>query len=73
MKDWISIFFDYYSGMRQREIERKYDVPMRTITWRCKIIMNKLFKDQESIINKQKELLKRDLEVIIIGKNTNTE
>jgi hypothetical protein len=64
-KDWPLIFVDYYSGMSQREIERKYNIPIRTIQRYCKYIINVMLKNQDSFINKNIESIKNDIRRIV--------
>lgn len=52
IKPWVEIFENYYSGMSQRELERKYDIPIRTITHVCKNIMIELITSPDSLIRR---------------------
>jgi len=65
-KNWSEIFIDYYSGMSQREIERKYNIPVRTIQRYCKYIINVMMKNHDSFMFKNIEQIKID-----IGRVTN--
>lgn len=42
---WDSLFMDYYSGMSNREIERKYDLSPRQIQRQCRRIMIRYIKE----------------------------
>lgn len=54
-KPWTEIFENYYSGMSQRELERKYDANIRTIQRVCKNIMIHLITSPGSVIRQNWE------------------
>jgi Mor family transcriptional regulator len=49
-KPWLEIFENYYSGMSQRELERKYNINIRTIQRVCKNIMIGLVTNPGSVL-----------------------
>jgi hypothetical protein len=55
------LFHDYYRGLSQRELEKKYDMPIRTITWQCKGAMSYLFNASGTIINENIKLIKQEV------------
>jgi len=55
------LFYDYYRGLSQRELERKYDMPIRTIIWQCKNTMSYLFNTSGTIINNNISLIKKEV------------
>lgn len=60
----FDMFYDYYRGVSQREIERKYNTPMRTIGWQCKKTMAYLFNNKDSFIHKNLNKIKEEIECI---------
>jgi len=54
----VELFIDYYRGLSQRELERKYDMPIRTITRHCKNTMAYLFNTEGSTIRENIEKIK---------------
>lgn len=42
---WDELFMDYYSGMSNREIERKYDLSPRQIQRQCRRIMIRYIRE----------------------------
>ena len=60
----IELFIDYYRGLSQRELERKYDMPQRTIAWQCKKTMNYLFNTKGCLIHENIEQIKKEIEKI---------
>jgi|GEM_PF-7116469 len=58
---WIEIFENYYSGMSQRELEKKYDLNMRTIQRTCKNIMIELLTNPGSAIRRNWEEIKNQI------------
>jgi len=57
----VDLFIDYYRGLSQRELERKYDMPIRTITWQCKNAMSYLVNTPGTAINKNIEQIKKEV------------
>ncbi|HRG47728.1 MAG TPA: hypothetical protein PLX69_25050 [Leptospiraceae bacterium] len=43
--NWDQLFMDYYSGMSNREIERKYDLSARQIQRQCRRIIIRYVKE----------------------------
>jgi hypothetical protein len=64
-ENWPDIFFDYYSGMSQRELIHIYDVPDRTIRDRCKYIINKMMINKKSIFRQQWPEIKKEIKNIV--------
>ena len=63
--DWREIFVDYYSGMSQRALERKYDCTSRIIQARCKYIINVMMKNNDSFLSKNIDRILQDISKII--------
>ena len=63
---WAEIFENYYCGMSQRELEKKYsNVDIRTIQRYCKSIMISMFTNPSSTIRKSWVEIKKEIEKII--------
>ena len=58
----FDMFFDYYRGISQKELEQKYNEDIRTITRKCKNAMAYLFNTNDSIINQNIEKIKKEIE-----------
>ena len=43
--NWEELFMDYYSGMPNREIERKYDLSIRQIQRQCRRIIIRYIRE----------------------------
>lgn len=65
MRDWVEIFENYYSGMSQRELERKYDLNPRTIQRVCKNIMICLLTNPMSPIRRNWNNITKEIKEIL--------
>lgn len=43
--NWEELFMDYYSGMPNREIERKYDLSIRQIQRQCRKLIIRYIRE----------------------------
>jgi len=64
-KEWGEIFENYYCGMSQRELEKKYNLDMRTIQRYCKSIMINLLTDPSSTMRQNWPEIKKEIQNII--------
>jgi len=62
----FEMFYDYYRGCSQRELERKYNCSMRTITSYCKKIMTYLFNNKNSIIGGNIGIIEKEINNIVV-------
>jgi hypothetical protein len=58
------MYIDYAMCMSRREMERKYNLSYSTISRRCKQITERLFKDNHSILSKQVDEIKKEVDRI---------
>lgn len=65
-KNWAEIIEDYYCGMSERELERKYDVPIRTIYRYIRFIMSQMITSPSSIIRVNWDEIVKDINKIKI-------
>lgn len=68
-KKWTEIFENYYCGMSQRELERKYDLDIRTIQRYCKFIMVNLLTNPSSVIRENWIKIKGEVQEVINENN----
>ncbi len=69
-ENWVEIFENYYCGMSQRELERKYDLDIRTIQRYCKFIMVNLLTNPSSVIRENWIKIKGEVQEVINENNT---
>ena len=62
----FNMFYDYYRGCSKRELEKKYDCSIRTVTSYSKRVMTYLFNNKNSVIGGNLENIKKEIENIII-------
>lgn len=63
-QDWISILEDYFTGNSQRYLEKKYDIPIKTIHRNVKFIMTQMMSNPSGTLRKNWDNIKREVEVI---------
>ncbi len=62
---WTEIFENYYCGMSQRELQKKYNLDIRTIQRYCKFIMVNLLTNPSSVIRKNWIKIKKEIKDIL--------
>jgi hypothetical protein len=62
----FEMFYDYYRGCSQREMEAKYNCSNRAITGYCKRVMSYLFNRTDSVIGGNLDQIKSEVNNIII-------
>lgn len=59
---WAEIFENYYCGMTQRELEKKYfPLTIRTIARSCKMVMINLMTNPDGIIRKNYKKINQEI------------
>ncbi len=64
-ENWIEIFENYYCGMSQKELEKKYNLDIRTIQRYCKFIMINLLTNPASSMRKNWSGIKKEIRRIV--------
>lgn len=70
---WTEIFENYYCGMSQRELEKKYGMDTRTIQRYCKFLMINLLTNPSSVIRKNWVKIQKEIKEIIENENDNCQ
>jgi len=65
----VDMYTDYCRGMSQLEMERKYNREYRSISRKCKQLTVRMFNDSNSLICKNIEQIKKDVESSICHVN----
>jgi hypothetical protein len=65
----VDMYIDYCRGISQLEMERKYNREYRSISRKCKQLTTRMFNDSESLIYKNIEQIRRDVESSICHVN----
>ena len=60
------MFYDYYRGCSQKELEQKYNCSCRSISAYCKRIMIFLFNNHDSIIGDNLDKIEKEVNNIIL-------
>ena len=72
--NWPEIFENYYYGMTQRELEKKYfPMTMKTIQRTCKMLMVNMMTDPQSILRKNLTIIHKEIDNIIKRSNNEAE
>jgi len=67
-ENWSEIFENYFCGMSQRELEKKYfPITMRTINRTCKTIMVYMMTNPSSIMRNNWMAITKEINKIIKG------
>jgi len=64
-ENWIEIFENYYCGMSQKELEKKYNLDIRTIQRYCKSIMINLLTNPASTMRQNWPGIKKEIRRIV--------
>jgi hypothetical protein len=71
-ENWIEIFENYYCGMSQRELEKKYfPMTIKTISRTCKMVMVNMMTNPQSTIRDNWHQINKEIESIIGDINKN--
>jgi hypothetical protein len=68
--DMVSLYLDYCSGMKIREMVRKYHMSATTIQWKCKKITIEIYTKRGYFIKRNIEKIKNDVRVAAQVLNT---
>ena len=66
MIDNYQMFYDYYRGCSQRELEKKYNCSSRSISAYCKKVMTHLFNNKSSIIGGNLDRIEQEIKNTIM-------